>query len=235
LAHTPSLLETCNNDIPVFLIPDSLIPSSMPLKLGILLSGSGRTLENLYERIEAGSLDAEISLVIGSKENAFGLVRAQNRGTPTAVFNPKDFESNSAFSDGLTEALEEHSVELIVLAGFLFFYEVPAEFENRVVNIHPGLIPSFCGKGFYGHHVHEAVINYGVKISGCTVHFADATAYDHGPVILQKTVPVYAEDTPDELAARVFDAEKEALPEAIQLIAEGRVSVKGRIVHIGEA
>ncbi|MDA0836618.1 MAG: phosphoribosylglycinamide formyltransferase [Planctomycetota bacterium] len=206
----------------------------MPLKLGILLSGSGRTLENLYERIEAGSLDAEVALVIGSKESAYGLVRAQKRGTPTGVLNPKDFEDNSAFSGAVTEALKEHGVELVILAGFLFFYEVPGEFENKVVNIHPGLIPSFCGKGFYGHHVHEAVINYGVKVSGCTVHYADATAYDHGPVILQKTVPVYAEDTPDELAARVFDAEMEALPEAIQLIAEGRVRVKGRIVHISE-
>jgi phosphoribosylglycinamide formyltransferase-1 len=117
------------------------------------------------------------------------------------------------------------------MGGFLKRLDIPADFANRVVNIHPGLIPAFCGKGFYGHHVHEAVLEYGAKLSGCTVHFAD-NQYDHGPVILQKAVPVENDDTPETLAARVFEAECEAYPEAIQLIAEGRVKLEGRIVRI---
>jgi phosphoribosylglycinamide formyltransferase-1 len=117
------------------------------------------------------------------------------------------------------------------MGGFLKRLDIPADYANRVVNIHPGLIPAFCGQGFYGHRVHEAVLEYGAKLSGCTVHFAD-NQYDHGPVILQKAVPVTSDDTPDTLAARVFEAECEAYPEAIQLIAEGRVVLEGRRVRV---
>ena len=117
------------------------------------------------------------------------------------------------------------------MAGFLKRVTIPEDFANRVTNIHPGLIPAFCGHGFYGHHVHEAVLDYGAKLSGCTVHFAD-NQYDHGPVILQRAVPVLDDDTAETLAARVFEAECEAYPEAIQLIAQGRVRVEGRKVRI---
>lgn len=201
------------------------------LRLGVILSGSGRTLENIFEHIEADKLDAEVAVVISNTSKAYGLVRAENHDVSSAVIRSKDFEDDQALSDAITAKLAEHEVDLVVLAGFLKKYLVPPEFHHKVVNIHPALIPAFCGTGFYGHHVHQAAIDYGVKVSGCTVHFAD-DEYDAGPVILQKTVPVYADDTAEALAERVFEAEKEALPEAIQLIAEGRVRIEGRVVHI---
>lgn len=200
-------------------------------RLGVLLSGTGRTLENLLERIEGGRLPAEVAIVISSRKDALGLLRAQRRKIPTAVIRPKDYRDSSSFSAEITRTLETNRVDLVVLAGFMHFYQIPKAFENRVVNIHPALIPAFCGEGFYGHHVHQAVLAYGVKISGCTVHFAD-NQYDHGPVILQRAVVVLEGDTPETLAARVFEEEKEALPEAIRLFAEGRLRVEGRVVHI---
>ena len=203
----------------------------MSTRIGFLLSGSGRTLENLFERIEADHINAEVVVVIGSRDDAYGLVRAKNRDVPTEVIRPKDFSDYRAFSGRATETLMEHGVDLVILGGFMHLYHIPGEFKNRVINIHPALIPAFCGKGYYGHHVHEAVVAYGVKVSGCTVHFAD-NEYDQGPVILQRTVPVYAEDTPDEVADRVFEEELKALPEAVQLFAEGRLEVEGRIVRV---
>jgi len=203
----------------------------MAAKLGVLLSGSGRTLGNFFEKIDAGELPVEIAIVIGSRDDAYGLVRAQERNVPTQVIRPKDYHDENAFSEAITKALVDRDVELVALAGFMHFYQVPDEFKNRVINIHPALIPSFCGKGSYGHHVHEAVVKYGVKVTGCTVHFAD-NVYDHGPVILQRPVPVSAEDTPDDVADRVFEEELKAFPEAIRLFAEGRLRVEGRIVHV---
>jgi formyltetrahydrofolate-dependent phosphoribosylglycinamide formyltransferase len=203
----------------------------MPTKLGVLLSGSGRTLENFFEKIDVGELPVEIAVVIGSRRDAYGLVRAQKRDVPTRVIRLKDYPDDKAFSQAITQVLLEHGVQLVALAGFMHFYYVPEEFRDRVINIHPALIPAFCGKGYYGHHVHEAVVKYGVKLTGCTVHFAD-NVYDHGPVILQRPVPVYAEDTPDDLAARVFEEEKKAFPEAIKLFCEGRLRVEGRVVRI---
>jgi phosphoribosylglycinamide formyltransferase 1 len=125
----------------------------------------------------------------------------------------------------------EAGVQLVVMGGFLKHVLIPADFEHRVMNIHPGLIPAFCGQGFYGHHVHQAVLDYGAKISGCTVHFAD-NQYDHGPIILQRTVPVLDDDTPEALAARIFEQECEAYPEAVRLFAEGRLQVDGRRVRV---
>jgi phosphoribosylglycinamide formyltransferase-1 len=201
-----------------------------PLRLAVLISGSGRTLKNLLVRIAAGRLDAEVRLVISSTAEAGGLQFARDAGVPWEVFSRKDFAFQD-FSQAVFDRCRAAEAEIVVLAGFLARLVIPADFENRVVNIHPALIPAFCGQGLYGHHVHQAALDYGVKLSGCTVHFVD-NQYDHGPVILQKAVPVLDGDTPETLAARVFEAETEAYPEALQLIACGRVQVVGRRVRV---
>ena len=137
----------------------------------------------------------------------------------------------SAYSQAVFDACRASNCDVVVMAGFLKFVTIPADFESRVVNIHPGLIPAFCGLGFYGHHVHQAVLDYGAKLSGCTVHFVD-NQYDHGPIILQRAVAVRDDDTADTLAARVFEAECQAFPEALRLIGGGRIAVEGRRVTI---
>lgn len=203
----------------------------MSINLAVLLSGSGTTLQNLIDHIKEGKLDAHISIVISSKPNAYGLVRAQQNQIPTAVVSPKDYPDFKTFNDALWKIIRQYPVDLVVLAGFLSLIEVPPDFTNRIMNIHPALIPAFCGKGMYGHHVHEAVINSGVKITGCTVHFVDEQ-YDHGPIILQEAVPVFEDDTPETLAERVQAKEREIYPKAIQLFAEGRLKVEGNKVKI---
>jgi formyltetrahydrofolate-dependent phosphoribosylglycinamide formyltransferase len=203
----------------------------MATRLGVLLSGSGRTLENFFDHIRDGKLDAEVAVVIGTNAEVYGLVRADNHGVPQAVVNPSDYRDTDAFSGALCEALDPCDVDLVCLAGFMFFWKIPPEYRGRVINIHPALIPAFCGKGMYGHHVHEAVINYGAKVSGCTVHFAD-NIYDHGPIILQRVVDVSEDETPDSLAAKVFEQECIAYPQAIQLFGEGRLKIEGRRVRI---
>ena len=206
----------------------------LPLPLVVLISGGGTTLRNLIERIRDGRLHVEIALVVSSNPVARGLHYAAEAGIPMAVFAAKNFCSQDALSQAVFTRCREVGAKLIVMAGFLKRLTIPADFANRVTNIHPSLIPAFCGEGFYGHRVHEAVLAYGAKLSGCTVHFAD-NQYDHGPVVLQRAVPVRDDDTPDTLAARVFQAECEAYPEAIQLIADGRVRVEGRRVRIDRA
>jgi len=201
------------------------------LNLAVLLSGSGTTLQNLIDRIERGKLDARIQIVVSSREGVFGLERAKKHGIPTAAIVRKNFPDARAFSNTIWNAIRAYNVDLAVLAGFMSLLEVPNDFVHRIVNVHPALLPAFGGKGMYGHHVHEAVLAYGAKVTGATVHFVDAE-YDHGPVIVQKTVPVLENDTPGTLAERVQAAEREIYPEAIRLIAEGRVRVEGRIVRI---
>ena len=196
----------------------------------MLISGQGRSLRNLIERAETGALPVEIRLVVSSRAQAGGLAYAQQAGIPTLVVSRSAQPSDDVFSQRIFAAVREADVDFVVMAGFLKFLPIPADFENRVVNIHPALIPAFCGQGFYGHHVHQAVLQYGAKVSGCTVHFVD-NQYDHGPIISQRVVPVLAGDTPDSLAARVFEAELEALPAALALLASGRVRVEGRRVH----
>jgi phosphoribosylglycinamide formyltransferase-1 len=202
-----------------------------PFRIAVLISGGGTTLKNLIERIDAGQLRVQIALVVSSTPTARGLQFARGADIPTAVVPATNFASQEEFSRAVLDACRAAQADLVVMAGFLKRVTIAADFANRVTNIHPGLIPAFCGQGFYGHRVHEAVIDYGAKLSGCTIHFAD-NQYDHGPVILQRAVPVLDDDTPDTLAARVFAAECEAYPEAIQLIAEGRVRVEGRKVRI---
>jgi len=201
------------------------------IRLVVFLSGNGTTLQNLLDRIADGRLQAQIVLVASNNADAFGLVRAENAGIPTAVVERKAFAARDEFSRNLFDLCREHRAELVCLAGFLQLIQIPDDFQGRVMNIHPALIPAFCGKGYYGHHVHEAVLAAGVKITGCTVHFCD-NQYDHGPIILQRTVPVLDDDTVDRLAARVFEQECEAYPEAIRLFAEGRLRIEGRRVRI---
>lgn len=200
-------------------------------RIAVLISGGGTTLRNFMEKIAAGTLPVEIGLVVSSSPTARGLQFAADAGIPAAVVERKAFASQEEFSREIFDRCRQARVELVAMAGFLKRVTIPDDFANRVVNIHPGLIPAFCGAGFYGHHVHEAVLEYGAKLSGCTVHFAD-NEYDHGPVILQKAVPVLDDDTPDTLAARVFEAECEAYPEALRLLATGRVTLEGRRVRV---
>ncbi len=199
-------------------------------KLAVLISGGGTTLLNLLDQIEAGHLTAAVGCVIASHD-CLGVERAQARGVDASVIARGQFQSVDAFSTALFEVIREASVDLVVLAGFLSLITIPDAYECRVMNIHPSLIPSFCGKGYYGHRVHEAAIERGVKISGCTVHFAD-NAYDHGPIILQHTVAVPDDATPDQLGRLVFEQEKIAYPEAIRLFAEGRLKIEGRRVIV---
>lgn len=203
---------------------------SAPIRLAVWLSGSGTTLQNLIDRSADGRLAAQIVSVVASKAGAFGQERAAKADLPTLLIERKQCVSVEDFSQRLFTSARQAEADLVLLAGFLQLIRIPADFTNRVMNIHPGLIPAFCGKGMYGHHVHEAVLALGAKVSGCTVHFVD-NEYDHGPIILQRTVPVLDDDTPDALAARVFAAECEAYPEAVRLFAAGKLTVAGRRVR----
>ncbi|RIK73508.1 MAG: phosphoribosylglycinamide formyltransferase [Planctomycetota bacterium] len=207
---------------------------TQPLPIAVLISGGGTTLRNLISRRAAGELPVEIRLVLSSNPDARGLVYAAEAGIPTRVVEQTSCATPEAFRDAVFGPCREAGARTVVMGGFLKHVPIPPDFENRVVNIHPALIPAFCGRGMYGHRVHQAVLDYGAKISGCTVHFVDQV-YDHGPIILQRVVPVLDDDTADSLAARVFAAECEALPEALRLIAAGRVTVEGRRVRVANA
>jgi len=185
----------------------------MPLRLAILLSGSGRTLENLLEWIGSGRLSASVEVVIASRGDVRGVEIARRAGLPTHVL-PQGTRSTVAWSSEIFAACREARADLVVMAGFLKLIEIPADFAGRVINIHPALLPAFGGKGYHGMHVHRAVLARGCTVSGCTVHLVD-NEYDHGRILLQKTVPVLPDDTPESLAARVFAVECHALPEAI--------------------
>jgi phosphoribosylglycinamide formyltransferase-1 len=201
------------------------------LRCAVLLSGGGTTLQNLLDRIADGRLVAQIVLVVSSRVDAVGLERARRAGIATLVVNRKEAGSLEAFSQRTFAACREAAVDLVCLGGFLQLLQVPDDFAGRVMNIHPALIPAFSGKGYYGHFVHEAVLASGCKISGCTVHFVD-NQYDHGPIILQRAVPVLDDDTPERLAVRVFAEECEAYPEAIGLYGARRLQIDGRRVRI---
>lgn len=203
----------------------------MPAKLAVLLSGSGTTLQNLIDRIAVGELDAEIVCVVSSRPGVLGLERAEQHGIPNAVIARKDYSDIQTFSKDMWDCITPYKPDLIVLAGFMSLLSVPAAYENRIINVHPALIPAFCGRGMYGHHVHEAVLDYGAKLSGATVHFVDEK-YDNGPIILQEAVPVMEGDTPETLAERVQTMERKLYPKAIQLFAEGRLRVEGRQVRV---
>jgi formyltetrahydrofolate-dependent phosphoribosylglycinamide formyltransferase len=199
------------------------------LRLGVLFSGGGRTLENLELKIREGALPARIVIAISSHPGVKGIERAKRLGIPCELIDYRD--RRERFSQDIAGALDSAGVDLTVLAGFIRYYTYPPHHAGKIVNIHPALLPSFGGKGFYGDCVHQAVIRAGVKFSGCTVHFVNEE-YDRGPIILQRIVPVRSEDTPEELAARVFAEECIAYPEAIRLYAEGRLEVRDGRVYI---
>lgn len=201
------------------------------INLAVLLSGSGRTLENLQQEIVAGRLSARVAVVVSSKPDAYGLVRARQHGLAAIAVPRREYADAAAFNAALNAALAPYSIDLVVLAGFLSLYIPPPAWRESVMNVHPALLPAFGGKGFYGDRVHQAVLAAGVKVTGCTVHFADAL-YDHGPIILQKAVPVHEDDTVETLAARVFAAECKLYPQAIQLFAEKRLRPEGRRVRL---
>ena len=195
------------------------------LRVAVLLSGHGTSLENLLEQIDAGKVDAEVVAVLSSKTGAYGLERAQQRGIPALTVPRRDHRDIEQYNDALHAALAPHNVDLVALLGFLSLFQSRDQYTNRVLNVHPALIPAFSGQGFYGQRVYEAVLASGVRVTGATVHFTD-DEYDHGPILLQEAVSVEADDTTESLAARVTAAERRLVPQAIQLIAQGRVEVE---------
>lgn len=207
------------------------------LKLAVLVSGGGTNLQAIIDAISAGKItNACISVVISNNANAYALERARAHGIEALCISPKDFESREAFNQVFLDKLNSYNVDLVVLAGFLVVLPemMIKEYTNRIVNIHPSLIPSFCGKGFYGLKVHEGVLARGVKVTGATVHFVDEGT-DTGPIILQKAVEVEQGDTPEVLQRRVMEqAEWVILPKAIDLIANGKVSVEDGHVIIAK-
>ncbi len=204
-------------------------PKGKKLRLGILLSGGGRTMTNIQKEIEDGCLNAEIVVVISSLSNVRGVQLVQGLGLKPVIIRKKDHPDIEQFSGEIAKVLDEAKVDLVVQAGWMCLWHIPANYENRVMNIHPALLPAFGGKGMYGHHVHEAVVKTGCKVSGCTVHFC-TNEYDAGPIIVQRTCEVKDDDDADALAARVFEQECLAYPEAIKLFSENRLKVQDGIV-----
>jgi formyltetrahydrofolate-dependent phosphoribosylglycinamide formyltransferase len=186
-----------------------------PTKLAVLISGSGTTLQNLIDQIAGGNLNCQIALVVASKPGLKGIDRAKAAGLPVVIVDRRQYPDPTAFSDSVFSAIDQAAVDLVCLAGWLCLLEIPPRYQGCVMNIHPSLLPRFGGKGMYGQKVHQAVIDAKCTQSGCTVHYVD-NRYDNGPIILQRTCPVLPDDTPGTLAARVFEQEKLAYPEAIR-------------------
>ncbi|OUO26689.1 phosphoribosylglycinamide formyltransferase [Eubacterium sp. An3] len=207
------------------------------LKLAVLVSGGGTNLQAIMDSIDDGRItNAEIRVVISNNAGAYALTRAEKYGVEALLLSPKSFDTREEFNQKLLEALKEREIDLVVLAGYLVVVPpcVIEEYENRIINIHPSLIPSFCGTGCYGLHVHEKALARGVRVSGATVHFVDEGT-DTGPILLQKPVMVEQDDTPEVLQRRIMEqAEWVILPKAIDLIANGKVHVDGRKVTIDE-
>ena len=202
----------------------------MALRIVVLLSGSGTTLENLIEWRAKGQLDIEIVAVVSSKPSAFGLERARRHGLATHAVDRRAYRDERGFNNALHRILDEYQPQLLVLAGFLTRLELRG-YSGRTMNVHPALVPAFSGKGYYGERVFRAVLESAVKLTGVTVHFCD-DEYDTGPIILQEAVPVEDDDSVDSLARRVQEKERDLYPRAIQLYAEGRLQLQGRRVRI---
>lgn len=203
----------------------------MAIRLAVLLSGGGTTLQNIIDRSERGELDARVACVVSSRSDAYGLERAKRHRIPSTTIRRKDYADTGSFSAAIWEYVRQYDVDLVVMAGFMVLLDVAPEFKSRIMNTHPALIPAFCGKGMYGHHVHEAVLEHGCKVSGATVHFVDEE-YDHGPIILQEAVQVMDDDTAETLAERVQAVERDLYPRAIRLFAERKLKIEGRRVRI---
>ena len=207
--------------------------SQKTIRLGVLISGGGTTLINILETIEQGRLNANVVLVISSRSTVKGVERAKNAGLDVKIIRKKDHPDIDDFSKRIEDELVVAKVDLVVQGGWLCLWKIPARYENRVMNIHPALLPSFGGQGMWGHHVHEAVLKAGCKVSGCTVHFC-TNEYDKGPIIVQRACEARDDDTPDTLAARVFEQECIAYPQAIKLFAEDKLLVQNNIVQIAK-
>lgn len=205
------------------------------VRIAVLVSGGGTNLQALIDAQNRGKLKGgTISAVISSSPDAFALERAKKAGIPGYVINRRDYASNQELTIALTRQLQDLDIGLVVLAGFMYILtqDLIDAYPNAILNVHPALIPSFCGPGFYGLHVHEAALAYGVKVTGATVHFVSEDC-DGGPIVLQRTVPIEEGDTPQVLQRRVMEqAEWKILPEAVSLFCQGRLRVDGRIVHI---
>ena len=215
-------------------IEGKLTPASKkgkPIRLGVLISGSGTTLMNILKHIKQGLLNAEVDIVISSRSTVTGVEKAKNAGLDVKIIRTKDYQDIDGFSKRIEAELAAANVDLVIQGGWLCLWKIPYRYEHRVMNIHPALLPSFGGKGMWGHQVHEAVLKAGCKVSGCTVHFC-TNEYDKGPIIVQRTCEVQNNDTPDTLAARVFEQECIAYPEAIRLFAAGRLSVENGVTKI---
>lgn len=204
----------------------------MNKNIGVLVSGSGTNLQAIMDKIDEGYINARITVVISNKKDAYALERAKAANIPTAYIRRSDYVSDEERDYAIMHILKEYNVGLVVLAGYLGILSKPfvEAYRLRIINIHPSLIPAFCGKGYYGRRVHQAALDYGVKVSGATVHFVDE-GIDAGPIILQKAVEVKDDDTAETLAARILTVEHELLPEAVKLFIEGRLLVNGRHVQ----
>jgi len=211
--------------------PKLATKNQKPIRLGVLISGGGTTLLNILEYIKQGRLNAEVALVISSRSTVAGIERAKSAGLDVKIIRKKDHSDIDEFSKRIEDELFAANVDLIVQGGWLCLWKIPDRYENRVMNIHPALLPSFGGQGMWGHHVHEAVLKTGCKVSGCTVHFC-TNEYDKGPIIVQRACQVKDDDTSDTLAARVFEQECIAYPQAIRLFAEGKLLVQNGVVKV---
>lgn len=203
------------------------------LKIGVLISGSGTNLQSIIDNIEKGEINGKITVVISNKSDAYGLERARQHNIDAVFVNHKEYENFEMYNDAVIEELEKHGVELIVLAGYLKILsgKFIKKYRNKIINIHPSLIPSFCGKGYYGLKVHEAAVNYGVKLSGATVHFVDEQA-DTGPIIMQESVEVDYDDSAETLQKKILKIEHKILPLAVKYYCDGKLDVVGRKVKI---
>lgn len=205
------------------------------VKIGVLISGSGSNLQSIIDNIENGNIKGKIEVVISNRKDAYGLERARQHNIKDVYIRQGDYESFEDFNDAIIEELKSNGVELLVLAGYLKILSSKfiEEYRNRIINIHPSLIPSFCGKGYYGLKVHQAALDYGVKLSGATVHFVDEGA-DTGPIIIQEAVEVSYEDTAQSLQEKILKLEHKILPLAVKYYCDGRIQVHGRKVNIKE-
>jgi len=205
------------------------------MKIAVFVSGGGTNLQAIIDNTKDGILkDIEITLVLSSSKNAYALERAANNGIKSAVVSRKDFDTIEAWDEAVVAEVEKSGAELIVLAGYLSLLgpKIVSKYSNRIINIHPALIPSFCGEGMYGIRPHKAALAKGVKVSGATVHFVNEN-YDEGPILLQKAVDVLPDDTPESLQKRIMqECEWKILPQAIRLIADGKVIIENNICYV---
>ncbi|GIW96848.1 MAG: phosphoribosylglycinamide formyltransferase [Pirellulaceae bacterium] len=202
-----------------------------PLPIAVLISGGGTTLENLIEHQRRHGLPLDFRLVISSRADVRGLELAHDAQIPTSVIRRKDFETAEQHRDELFAAVRQSGAQWVAMGGYIEHVLIPDDFVNRVLNIHPSLVPAFCGKGYYGLRVHQAVVEYGVKLTGCTVHLVD-NEYDHGPIVAQRACEVFPDDSPIDVQHRVFQLERDLYPRVWRAIAEGGIEVRGRQVRL---